>query len=262
MAVPFRPLIGAVSRSLPRGRNRIASWLGRNPGNDQIEYVDATGHRRLADLRDHMERNWFAGLRIGLPPDILAKAEPGSWTIDVGANIGVVSGQLASRTNAPVWALEPLPRNVARLVALANDNHLPIEVIPVAAGAVDGEATLRLWGAGGSGWASITASWVNAATMTVPLRSIDSLVAERGAPGRLSLIKIDVEGFEAQVLAGARETLAAHRPRLYVEFNDEILRDAGSSSQELLERCAAMGYRPASVPELTGRVTDLLLEPV
>lgn len=258
--VRYQRIVGALSRSLPRGRRRIARWLARHPAPDEIEYVDTTGHRRRADLRDHMERDWFAGMHIGLPRDVLVVAELDSWTIDVGANIGIIAGQLASRTGGPVWALEPVPRNVARLVALAEDNDLPIVVFPVAVGASDGETTLRLSGEG-SGYASVTASWIDADTMSVPLRSIDSLVAEHGAPGRLSLVKIDVEGFESEVLAGARRTLAEHRPRLYVEFNDLILRDAGSSSEALLADCAAIGYRPASVPELTGRVVDLLLEP-
>jgi FkbM family methyltransferase len=50
----------------------------------------------------------------------------------------------------------------------------------------------------------------------------DSLFAEHGSEGRPVLIKIDVEGYESQVLAGATETLARFRPLLYVEFNDEI----------------------------------------
>jgi hypothetical protein len=68
------------------------------------------------------------------------------------------------------------------------------------------------------------------------------------------------------VLAGATETLARYRPKPHVEFNDEILRDAGSSSMELLSRSQNAGYRAvdpvASRPEaLHMRVVDLLLEP-
>jgi Methyltransferase FkbM domain len=101
----------------------------------------------------------------------------------------------------------------------------------------------------------------------VPVQSLDSLVAEHGSEGRLVLIKIDVEGYESQVLAGATETLARFRPLLYVEFNDQILRDAGSSSIELLGRFLDSGYRvvdgagPAAA-RLHMRVVDPLLEPV
>jgi hypothetical protein len=98
------------------------------------------------------------------------------------------------------------------------------------------------------------------------VRSVDSLAAEHGSDRRLALIKIDVEGYESQVLAGARETLARLRPLLYVEFNDEILRDAGSSSVQLLQLFKGAGYRvaneaAASEERLRIRVVDLLLEP-
>jgi len=141
-----------------------------------------------------------------------------------------------------------------------------IRTFGVALGPGDGTVDLRLPPPGNSAVASVTASWINADKITVPVRSLDSLVAEHGSEGRLSLIKIDVEGYESQVLAGATETLARFRPPLYVEFNDEILRDAGSSSMELLGRFQDAGYRAvdgvgSTAARLHMRVVDLLLEP-
>jgi hypothetical protein len=53
---------------------------------------------------------------------------------------------------------------------------------------------------------------------------------------------------------------------VYCEFNDVILRDAGSSSDELLAAFAALGYRPApawrrTATRLAGRNVDLLMVP-
>jgi FkbM family methyltransferase len=204
-----------------------------------------------------------------LPSDVLGRVGPGDWVIDIGANIGVVTGQLATRVGASghVWAIEPVPGNSERLRDLRERNGLEmIRTFDVALGAADGTVTLRLPPQGGSAWASVTASWINAGKMTVPVRSLDSLIAEHGSPGKLALIKIDVEGYESQVLAGATETLARFRPFLEVEFNDEILRDAGSSSEELLSRFRAAGYRAVDQARSTAarlhmRVVDLLLEP-
>jgi len=141
-----------------------------------------------------------------------------------------------------------------------------IRTFEMALGAENGTVSLRLPPPGNSAVASVTASWINADKITVPVRSLDSLVAEHGIEGRLSLIKIDVEGYESQVLAGATDTLARFRPLLYVEFNDEILRDAGSSSMELLGRFQASGYRAvdavgSTAARLDMRVVDLLLRP-
>lgn len=259
-------LAGAVSRTLPRAHGPFDRWLARHPGDGAITYRDADGLWRTADLRDHLERAWFAGVPCGLPRSVQERIPAGSLAIDVGANVGTVTGQLAERVRegGRVWAIEPVPRNVARLAELAERNALPIDVLAVAAGAADGAVELRLADAEHSGWASATASWINAGRLRVPVRSIDSLMAERRPALPLLFVKIDVEGYEAEVFHGARETLEAARPLVYVEFNDLILRDRGSSSRELLGLFADAGYSPAPAyrdRSLDGDVVDLLLEP-
>jgi hypothetical protein len=66
----------------------------------------------------------------------------------------------------------------------------------------------------------------------VPLTTIDGLIAEHGAP---AFIKIDVEGFEAEVLAG----LTTAVPALSFEFTT-IQRDV---ARACIERCIALGYK-------------------
>ena len=232
-------------------------------------FVDTTGHKRTADLADDIECQWFTGVDIGLPTRVLDLVDPGDWVIDLGANIGVVTGQLASRIGASgrVWAIEPVPRNIERLHELQDQNDLGmIRIFELAIGAADGDVTLGLPPPGSSGWASATASWINAGQLTVSGRSLDSLIRETGEHQRLALIKIDVEGYEPHVLAGALDTLARLKPMLYVEFNDPILRDAGTSSIELLDRFAEVGYGVAAdfvraSRRLDRNVVDLLLLP-
>lgn len=270
LSVACRSLLGRVARHLPLGRGRAARWLQRHPGKYPISFVDTNGHARTADLGDDIECQWFTGVDLGLPPHVLARIGPGDWAIDIGANIGVVTGQLAVRTghSGSVWAIEPVPRNSERLRELRDRNGLQqIRTFDLAVGAEDGELVLRLPPSGGSGWASATASWLTAGRMTVPVRSLDSLIGEYGVRDRLALVKIDVEGYEAHVLSGALETLDRLKPMLYVEFNDQILRDAGSSSGELLGQFYDAGYTVAAEcarlsQRLDLRVVDLLLTPV
>jgi FkbM family methyltransferase len=54
---------------------------------------------------------------------------------------------------------------------------------------------------------------------------------------RCALIKVDVEGMETKVIAGARETIARCRPALFLE-NDTVER-----SREVLESVEAIGYK-------------------
>ena len=71
--------------------------------------------------------------------------------------------------------------------------------------------------------------------------TIDDLLAARGWP-EVSLIKIDVQGAEGRVLAGAAETLRRFHPALFLEIDDHQLRRYGSSADALLRSIAALGY--------------------
>jgi hypothetical protein len=50
----------------------------------------------------------------------------------------------------------------------------------------------------------------------------------------MSLVKIDVQGAEMTVLAGAQRPLAADRPSLFIEIDDQALDAFGSSAEELI----------------------------
>jgi hypothetical protein len=87
----------------------------------------------------------------------------------------------------------------------------------------------------------------------VPVRtiSLDAYVARLARPGRL-LIKVDVEGHEPAFFAGARRTLAAHRPdivaeaaRPYPAGTIAVLRGLGYSFYQITDR----GLGPCATPQ-------------
>ena len=251
-----------------RAFSLAARGLRRFPPAGEVRYRDADGYVRLADLHDRMESLVFVG-RHRLPSAVVAHVRPGDWVVDAGANVGSVAGQLcrAVGPNGLVWAFEPIPRNVERLAALADANELgQLAVFDCALGSSRGTATIKLPGAGGSGFASFTASWIREGGLEVRTERLDDLTC--GLEGRrpLRLVKLDVEGFEPQVLEGAVETLRRWHPLVYCEFNDVILRDAGSSSRRLLDAFARLGYEVArpwrrDASSLDGRNVDLLMVP-
>ncbi|MBL6927721.1 MAG: FkbM family methyltransferase [Rhodospirillales bacterium] len=81
---------------------------------------------------------------------------------------------------------------------------------------------------------------------TVTIRTIDEVVSERGLD-RLDFIKADIEGFELEMLKGARQTLERLRPVVYVEVVDEHLRRAGGSARELFQLMDDHRYRQAEL---------------
>lgn len=205
----------------------------------------------------------------GLPAGIVGRIQPGDWVIDVGASGGLVTAQLCSCVGSRgcVWAIEPVPRGIARLTQLRDRNHLrQLRVVPGALSATTGMASIRLPASKGAGSASFVNPDNTSGIIEVPTWRLDDLIAYEAPARSLALLKIDVEGFEPQVLAGAQRTLCKRRPLIYCEFNDPLLRAAGSSAEQLLARFGTLGYRPA--PEfvdlaraLPGQILDLLLLP-
>jgi len=55
-------------------------------------------------------------------------------------------------------------------------------------------------------------------------------------------IKIDVQGYESYVIDGAKETIKKHRPYLFVEFEDHLLKEQGTSDNELKAKIEALDY--------------------
>jgi FkbM family methyltransferase len=267
--------LGAASRRVQGrgGAGRLASAVTRRVASRCLtagvySYRDPWGHLVDADLSDYLERAGFFGAHS---PVLLRKLErivgPGDWVIDVGANVGLVASRLCRLVGptGAVWAVEPLPRNIERLEHLREQNGLgQLSILPVALSSETGTAKLRLPIRGGGAFGSFVATWETLGEIDVPTIRLDDLVAQRPHPGRLRLVKIDAEGFEPQVLEGSVETLTDLRPLVLCEFNDVLLRQAGTSSSNLLEAFRALGYAPSTPLErrrssLDGRNLDLLL---
>jgi len=167
---------------------------------------------------------------------------PGALVFDVGAHVG---DRIAAfrRLNAHVVAFEPQPALVRTLRFIyGRDKAVVIE--PLALGAFGGTIELRInvdnptvstasesfvaAAKGAVGWAE--QSWIKRAS--VPITTLDAMIARHGAP---AFIKIDVEGFEAEVLFGLTHPVAA----LSFEFTT-IQREVALSA---IERCVALGFQ-------------------
>ena len=146
-----------------------------------------------------------------------------SMAIDVGANVGVVT-RYFSRHFAITHAIEPLPYLSARLKQLENNR---IKVHQCAVGAEDGEITIRTpIGFDGQLFHALsTASKSNTLSMfkhekevtcTVPLKRLSTIISE--APLTVGYLKIDVEGFEYEVMLGATD-IVKDRPLIQIEIS-------------------------------------------
>lgn len=143
---------------------------------------------------------------------------PGSVFYDVGANIGFFA-ILAARLVGPtgrVVAFEPSPTNAEALrrnVGLNGFMH--VDVIEAAAGAEPGEATLQLGVISGTNSIKFHRT---AGTVTVPLVTLDEIRRQRGLPAP-TLVMLDCEGAEIDVLRGMAATIREVRPVIMVEVH-------------------------------------------
>jgi len=166
---------------------------------------------------------------------------PGDLVFDIGAHVG---DRIAAfrRLGARVVAAEPQPLLVKTLKLLyGRDRKVAIE--PIAVGRDQGELVLKLnldnptvssasdafirAARDAPGWQG--EQWVD--RTTVPMITLDALIARHGVP---AFVKIDVEGYEAEALAGLSRPVAA----LSFEFTT-IQREI---ALVCLEHCGALGY--------------------
>jgi FkbM family methyltransferase len=173
--------------------------------------------------------------------------EPGSFVLDVGASLGFYTIPLATvaRTLAArLLAVEPVAANCVTLRHNLDINGLDdvVSIAPVALGRQSGKVFLHVE-TGGTGNAAIVSgldatevarhdkAGGTGGTETARVCPLDELVlpSDYGAL-RCSLIKIDAEGFEMDILAGSSSFIAAHRPVIFAEFSPEWLSTRGVSA--------------------------------
>lgn len=130
--------------------------------------------------------------------------------VDVGANVGIYTC-LAASLGKKVVAVEPLQSNLKSLYRNIKTNSLAgVEVFPMGLSASPGLTILKGIGAQASflpDWGIYDYQFNQQIETVCPTTTLDTILGNRFSGQRL-FIKIDVEGFEYQVLQGATATLA------------------------------------------------------
>jgi FkbM family methyltransferase len=173
---------------------------------------------------------WYAGLTDPAEMGFVLQAlRADDRMVDVGANVGVYATLAAGAVGARVLALEPAAETLQHLRAMVALNGLAerIDIRAVAAGAAPG--VLRF--TAGRGTTNRAAA---DGTVDVPVETLDALCSD--APPLL--LKVDVEGAEPDVLAGAAALLAGDA------LKAAILETAGPTDAVLDATMRAAGFAP------------------
>ena len=226
--------VAAVTRRYPftSGCARLASHpiLAKIvPIADREYWAPSPGGEILVSLADYIGRAvYFFG---DLDPKItwLCKKllKPGDCALDIGANIGLVSLLMAKLVGPTgrVRAFEPNPVVAHRLrAAIVRNGTTNIEVCEVALARKRGHVSLHVPQGNAGGGSSLKSFDGPQTTYRVETAPLDDFNLDW--PGGVALIKIDVEGAEPDVFAGASRILSEVRPRAIIAETRDQSRDS------------------------------------
>lgn len=180
--------------------------------------------------------------------DVLIKK--GATVIDIGANIGthaVYAAKLAGETGR-VYAFEPIPETYWRLRENIALNHAAnISTHMNAVKERDGHDTMHVFATDFSEWNSFGIPATDEAkpthTLKVPTVTLDTFCRENAIDG-IDFLKIDVEGTEADVFAGAQRLLTEGKIGvLSFEVSQAPLKGTGRTAKELFDTLHRFGYK-------------------
>ncbi len=220
------------------------------------------------DKRQYMEKRIQSGVKMRLFFDsklceliyggeferqeqrfVNAFLKPGDIFVDIGANIGLFTLIAAHRVGKSgyVYAFEPCSKAYQHLVANAQLNHLTnTSCYQLAFSDQKRQANLKIPLDGYDAWSSLGQPYEGKMIKVETVQTVtwDDFAQKHDLIGKVTMMKIDVEGWETHVLSGGYKTLSrADAPILQVEFTEEARRAAGSSCAELYHALEKFGYK-------------------
>jgi len=215
-----------------------------------IQSIEIEGFRLLARINEDVGRimRLSGHYEVAETRFFQKNVKSDAVCFDVGGNVGFFS-MLLSQTakDGHVHVFEPIPLNAQLIETSATLNsfkNLTINNCAVGASVTEVEFTVSE----DSAYSSMidTERSRKSEVLTVPLTTLDHYMAENGVP-KVDILKIDVEGAEADVVKGAANLLAdpERRPRfVMIELSDINLVAFGETVESVTERLEGLSYRP------------------
>jgi FkbM family methyltransferase len=164
--------------------------------------------------------------------------------LDIGANIGVMTTVFAQkRPHCTIFSFEPIPQNYKTLQKMVAHFKLKnVQVFKLALGAKQGKVKMHMPemnNAKKQGLSHVVSSKYNPLKgeyFEVEINALDLFEPTKNAIQKIEAIKIDVEGYELEVLMGAKALLLKNKPVVYCELWQQPQRN------QTLEFMKSLGY--------------------
>lgn len=167
---------------------------------------------------------------------------PGSTFIDIGANIGYETlwGASLVGPSGAVYAFEPIPHLVSQIKESISHNIFSnITIVPKACGGKEAVSTIYFHEED-AGLTSLANNTGSTQKTTVQVTTLDT---ELENVGHVSMIKVDVEGYEYEALLGGEKVIAKNKPYIIFEFSPHLYeKDYEGKSLKLLSFLSNNGY--------------------
>lgn len=200
-----------------------------------LDLSETNGHSNYYSLDD--------GYKI-----LFSSINEGMNVIDIGANIGAITLQIAKKIskNGRVFSFEPSPYNFKqanRNISLNNFSNIKL----VNQGLGNRRETAFLYNVNPNNRGMLRLLQENDETKPyekeeVIIDTLDNSMEKFSIP-KPDFIKIDVEGFEYKVLQGAHGTLNKYKPILFIELVDNNLLEQKSNPKELIQYLKRLNYK-------------------
>jgi FkbM family methyltransferase len=256
-------LLAALTRRYPlySGGIRFANHpLIRRLGgtSDELVWSRVKGGEVLTGLNDLVGRTAFytGDLDRKISWVCARIVRPGDTVLDIGANLGIVTLWLSKLVGkrGRVYAFEPNPELYEVLEKTIHRNQaMNVRPYAIALGARADQMELRIRGGNsGSGSLVMNDGLAGCKVYSVPVRSLDEIAIEQKMEA-IRLIKIDVEGFEAEVFRGGSEVLNRIRPQA-VLFEFIQNGEGRLSGQPVFQMLQESGYGFFAIPKCRFRM--------
>jgi FkbM family methyltransferase len=263
-----------VRRLVPRAVRNALRRPSRTLGGIIEEAAFKLGRRSTCEVRPDWTVECHPGSRRAFllhrdDPELrselhsfVTRCRPGMVFYDVGAHYGIFTlAALRYGDGARVVSVEPSTQaaRLLRINASMATTVDRVQVIEAAAGATDGFLNMLTTGANAEHY-MIGTDDVRPDVTRLPQRTLAGIASATSLEP--THVKIDVEGFEGEVIDGARELLARARPTVFLELHGDILRQRGRSPREVLAKLESIGYRTFERDERTVAADEAATTPI
>ncbi|OIO31240.1 hypothetical protein AUJ77_00315 [Candidatus Nomurabacteria bacterium CG1_02_43_90] len=182
----------------------------------------------------------------------------GSTFVDIGANIGqhsMLAGSIVGDTGK-VYSFEPIPYIYEQFLDSLKINHFEriVHAHNVALGKENKEESLYVEKNNVGGSSIVSSKGKEGEKISITIKRGDELLESLS---RIDMVKIDVEGYEYEVLVGIKKTLKKHKPIIVLEFSGKLYSEkGGTDGGAILSLLRELDYAMYDVEDYMKKITS------